>query len=289
MNRFKPSLAVLLLCFGLAMLPVEAWLVRKEYQRAMSELGALKQKKLERDRLARHSPAPDTGNATAIAAAVEDVKRKRAKLPEASGGEWVADAPLPDKPVEGYFALTHFGQRMKERAARAKVALLPGERFGFACYVHEGPEAGVLQTVHRQVQIMEYLVGALLDAGPAALLSAKRTAPANLPDGNQAKGSTDYFSLLPELSVGVVGLVDTDAFCLEFTGSTMVLRQFLNTLAQSPRTVIVRTVEAEPMGATLPSRPPAGQEAGSWIRTGRSKFLVTMEVPRLRVAEGTGP
>jgi hypothetical protein len=289
MHRFKPSLAVLLLLLGLTVLPLEAWLVRREHRRALSALAALEQKKQERDWLARQSPAPNPLNAAAIAVEVEESRRKLARLLEEIGGGWGATEPVPDKPVESYFALTHFGQRMRERAIKAKVALKPGEHFGFASHANEGPAAEVLRAVHRQVHIMEYLVDALLEAGPKALLSVKRTFPKISPDTELSGGGEDYCVLPPALSLPESGLVETDGFRLEFTGSTTVLRLFLNTLARSRRTAIVRTVEAEPLVPTPQAPAPAGHEAWPVIRAGDAKFVVTIEVPLFSAEGETGP
>lgn len=289
MKRFRPNQAAVLLLIGLTVLPAEAWLVRREHQRSLSALAALEQKIQERDWLMRQVPAPNSRNEKAIAAAVEEAKGRLGQWHEATCRDWGANEPAPDKPVEGYFGLTHFGQRMRERAVRAQVATKPGEYFGFADFAHEGPPVGQLQTVHRQVLIMEYLLEELLEAGPQALQSVKRTSPLNSPEGIQSGGGADYFSLPPGISVGVPGLLETDGFRLEFTGTTAVLRQFLNTLAQSHRTVIVRTVEAETMALPPPARTPARVETGPLIRAESSKFVVTMEVPWRRAVGGTGP
>src|SRR5207245_42405 len=77
-------------------------------------------------------------------------------------------------------------------------------------------------------------------------------APGVLPVQGAGGAPADFFDPDPQLSVRQPGWIDSEAFRLEFTGPTPVLRDFLNTLATYRLPLIVSSVEVEPAAADEP-------------------------------------
>ena len=78
------------------------------------------------------------------------------------------------------------------------------------------------------------------------------------------------------------GRVESEAFRLEFTGQTAVLRAFLNSLAALPRPVIVRRVEVEPLTAESgASTAPVAGAPVPLVAQNLSKFAVVVECVEL--------
>jgi hypothetical protein len=192
-------------------------------------------------------------------------------------GGYQPEVPAPAGTVEAFFELSRFVTAMKGKAAEGKVAVRPGERFGFGSYVTEGPAAAVLPAVHRQRTTAGSIIEALFEARPLALLAFKRERPDTTDANKPERTMEDYFILPHEYSLRQPGLMNTDAFRVEFTGQTAVLRQFLNTLAGSRQAMVVRTVEVEPFSVATAGAP--GAEAGALHRPPISKFVVTLEIP----------
>lgn len=243
-----------------AALAGESWLWARNRQESIRALAELAQKKQERDWLARQSPALSAENEQALAIDLANTRQVFAALRAAlQTTEGAAGVP-PASTVDLYFEIATFVEKTRALAARAKVAVKSDERFGFAAHANEGPESGLVPAVHRQGVAGRYLLEALLEAHPRALLAVQRERPLTaaqrnqpLPAGaNPGAPAADFFDFDPQLSLRVPGQVDSDAFRVEFTGQTAALRAFLNTLAASDRPIIVRSVEVEPLGSGEP-------------------------------------
>jgi hypothetical protein len=284
MNRLKPSLTLVLAGLGAAVLALEIGLLRREQMQARKAMAVLTQKKQERDRLLHQSPAPSMENEKAIANAVAEAARTLAELRD-EFGENQAQVPVPSGPVEAFFEFSQFVAAMRRKAEESHVTMKPAEGFGFSSYANEGPADALLPAIHRQYTLARQVMEALLEARPSALLAFRREWAGPKEDGRADRGGEDYFTLPREYSVRQSGLVETDAFRVEFTGQTAVLRQFLNALAASPEAMVVRTVEVEPAGVTAGS---AGGEVVALHRPQISRFAVTLEIPRMAQA-GTSP
>lgn len=190
-------------------------------------------------------------------------------------GERLRTAKVPAARTDAYFDLATFVEKMREIAKTNEVEIRPdASRFGFAAYANEGPDAEHIEPVFRQRLVAQYLVEALLEARPRALLAVKREPPVtrkereerdaalaaaagNPPDATGANVVTevtapegpDYFLIDPRGSARVPGYVDAMAYRFVFTGQTAALRQFLNRLAGFELPVLVREVEVEPASA----------------------------------------
>lgn len=309
MSWFKrnPLPGGLLLLCALALL-TEAWLGRAARQQADRALAALEQKKQERDALAGQSPALSAANEQVIAQDLGQTARVLTGLRAAlqPRDRTPPGGLAPTEPIDAYFAIAAFVERTRALAARAQVVLKPEERFGFAAHANEGPDKELVPAVHRQRQIAQYLVEALLEARPRALIGVQRERPLTAAQRAQRNQSgptagtatagaggppPDFFELEVRSSLRLSGRIESEAFRLEFTGQTPALRAFLNSLATGPLPVIVRRVEVERLTAETPSTAnlPAGAPV-PLVAQNLSKFAVVVEcVELLPVPEPSTP
>jgi hypothetical protein len=284
MNRLAPiNLLTSVLILGLVLIAGEVWGLQQSRVAAGRAVAALEQKKQERDWLARQTPALNADNEAAIVADLAATNRLLVELRAALQGRdpTVFSTPAPAKPIDAYFALADFVEKLRIRAAQAQVVLKPDERFGFATHTNEGPVIGQLSAVHQQQLATRYLVETLLESRPLALLAVRRERPDA--GGPRVSGdrADDFFVLDPALSIRQPGQVGSVALRVEFTGQTAALRNFLNSLAAFRQPVVVRSVEVEPLAIAAGSgaTPPAAA-AGSpvpLVRPSLSKFAVTVE------------
>lgn len=302
MNWLKqnPWFAALLLVLATALM-LEGWFWSRYYQESRRVLAALAQTKQERDRLAAQSPALSEANEQGIVHDLANTRKILAALHSAlAGREGRASELPPAKSIDLFFDVAAFVEKSRALAARAQVVTKPDERFGFATHAHEGPETELVPTVFQQRIVGQYLVEALIEARPRSLLSVQRerplttaqrdgrhksllaeTVPAAIPVVSGGQGG-DFFEFNPAFSVRIPGLVDCEAFRLEFTGQTAALRAFLNTLATFQLPVIVRSVEVEPLAAEVPANEPVAVSDGSGapvplVAQNVSKFAVVAE------------
>lgn len=301
------SAMLLLLVVGVS---TEVWLLQQARQDAQRAQFALEQKKQERDWLARQSPAPSDENQRAIEAELATATKIVAELRTAlkgKEGDWLAK-PTPAKPIDAYFDLANFVEKMRAQAARNQVMVKPDESFSFASHANEGPELDLLPAVFRQRLIVQRLLDDLLAARPRALLAVQRERPltaaqraarhAVAPVGNSTpppasaprKGDVpaDFFEPDLRLSLRQPGVVGTEAFRVEFTGQTPALRAFLNSLATFKLPLIVREVTVESLSLV---QPPSDPTSGSGeptdaapvplVAQNLSKFTVVVEYVEL--------
>jgi hypothetical protein len=212
------------------------------------------------------------------AQAEEQLERWRASL---AGG--LPDGSAVEEPrdrSEGFFALDDFRSRMRTRAVQLGVGLREDEQFGFATYVHEGPDDRLLAAVHRQRQLIEFLLEALFREPPVELRNVQRERPTTGRADEILSGSLpggDYFALDPHISARVSGLIETIAVRLVFVGRTGTLRAFLAGIGGYGLPLIVRAVEAEDAGPLKTGvRPKDGED---W--DGLSQFSLIVEHVRL--------
>lgn len=179
----------------------------------------------------------------------EQLGRWRASLGrELPGGTAVEE---PRERSEAFFGLDEFRTRMRSRATQLGIGLREGEQFGFAAYVHEGPDDRLLGAVHRQRQMIEFLLEALFREPPVELRNVQRERPSTgrVEDILAAPVTGgDYFAIDPQISARVSGLIDAVAVRLVFVGRTATLKAFLAGIGGYGLPLIVRSVEAEDAG-----------------------------------------
>ena len=274
--RQNPLFATLLALCGLFAL-AEIGLIVERWYAAGASAEKLVRKTQEMAALREVLPAPSRENARAIEADLARARQAQAAMQaelkgRGAAAEKLLAAKVPPARADAFFDLAAFVERTRESARRFEVEVRPdAARFGFAAFANEGPEPAYSESVFRQRQVIEFLVGALLEAKPQALLAVKREFPLTRKEREErdaaalaaaeaaASGGSapepvaagpagdgpDYFVVDPRASVRSPGFLDTLAFRLVFTGQTAALRTFLNRLAGFELPVLVREVEVE--------------------------------------------
>ena len=296
MNWFRknPLFASVLLLFGLVVLAelgfmVERWLA------ADSLAASLVQRNQELNAVREVVPSPSRENAKAIEEDLARAQRALATMQAELKGrgpavERLAAAKVPPARPDAFFDLATFVEKMRELARKHEVGIRPdAARFGFSAFTNEGPDSEHIEAVFRQRLVAQYLLEALLESKPRALLAVRREAPltrkeredrdtalAAALEAAAAGGSApespaaamadgpDYFAIESAGSVRYPMYVDTLAFRFVFIGQTAALRTFINRLAGFDLPVIVREVEAEPATleeSTVLDEPPADAAA----------------------------
>lgn len=270
----NPLFSLLLVACAVAV-GVQVWQIWTVRQRALRAAVQLEAKRQERDWLAHRSPALTEENTQAIAADVAALEQKVADLRTALAGRgpWLPTPPAISR--DAYFALGKFTQHLKALAVSQQIVLTSDERFGFASYANEGPEAELIGPVHRQRVVVQHLLESLFEARPRSLVSVQRERPLTeaqrkalrtpaapgtpAPAAPRASGQgADFFEPDSRLRLQTANLVEAELYRLEFVGQTQTLRAFLNGVGQSSLPLIVRSVEVEPaIGG-----PAAGTESG---------------------------
>lgn len=275
MNR--PRINVLLLAglLGAAVIGAEIWLLQRARTGATRAQAALEQKKQERDRLARQTPAPTGETEAALAAELAVGRRHLANLRDSLQARPLDPfaGPVADSPMDAFFQLAGLVEQARAQAITTRVSLRPEERFGFAAFANEGPVAELLAPVHRQQQAVRLLLEPLFESRPLTLLGVRRTAPVTV----GRNGGEDLFTLDPALSLRSAGLVETEPVRLEFTGQTSTLRTFLTGLAALRTPVVVRSVEVELLPPAGGLRPVGAERPQPVVRQSLSRFAVTAE------------
>jgi hypothetical protein len=176
-----------------------------------------------------------------------------------------------------FFELVQFVERMREAAKVAGVKIAPTERFGFAEYVHAGPEPSEVAGVMRDRFAAEFLLHVLFESRPLQLLGLDRGIAADAKPGATA---SDRFEWPDPLSLRRKGVTDSQALRVSFVGETVSLRELLNALAEAPGMMLVRSVEVAPAteqfdGAARETS--VSESASAWVPRSLSKFTVVVE------------
>jgi hypothetical protein len=322
MSAFKKNPVFASVLTVLAVLALgEVWCIYERHAAAQAAAGVLAQKKLELQAMAALVPAPTR----VVAAAVEaDLARGQRTL-EAMEAELKGRGPAaerlrtarhPTTRTDAYFDLATFVEQTRALAKKQEVELKPeAVRFGFATYANEGPETDRVPAVFQQRLVAQYLLEALFEARPRALLSVQRervltktereardaalqaakdaaaggqaTAPvldgtfASTPDG------PDFFAIDPRASARVPGAVDTTAFRIAFTGQTAALRAFLNQLAGFELPMLVREVEVVPASGEEAAAAAPAEETAAPAESAPASIVLTTDAstPRAGAAK----
>jgi hypothetical protein len=279
----------------------QGWLIHTTRQRGLVAAAQLEAKRQERDWLARQTPTLDEVTAEAIGADVAAAERRLDEVRTAVAGKgWLP--PAPPSPVDAYFALATFTERMRALAGRGEVAVGAAEGFGFSTYANEGPQPDLVAAVHRQRVVMQHVLETLFEAHPKSLVACARERPLTEPqraarragatgtamptsDATPTAGQpTDFFTPDARLHLQAPGLVEGELYRVEFLGQTQTLRAFLNALATSPLPLFVRAVEVEPgsaesaaMADRAPVPPGTTSAVVPLVAQNYSKFGVVIE------------
>lgn len=276
-SRWSLSL-VLVTSLWLALAAGGGWWVWRARETAKREMAAVERVRQERDWLLRQAPQPTEENERAVR---EDLAAAEQVLAALRAGLSPPAVPPEEarRPLDAFFELAAYGERLRVLATRAGVELPAGSALGFAAYVREGPEPAALDVVRQQRADLESLLQQLFEARPSALLAVQRERP----EGLSGTG-VDYLPVAAATGGSLGAHLRTRRYLLEFAGQTAALRQFLNALAASERPVVVRRVQVEPMPEAT-GRPGAPAGGGATVQPvvlrPFSKFSVLLEYVEL--------
>jgi hypothetical protein len=299
MNWFKRDLPLSLVALVTVLsICTESGLLWRTRLQAATAISQLEHEKRERENLQRQLPALTEENEQSIARELATAKQKLVEAQNALSAPGDSDVgSLPRQPIEAYFEIANFVEKMRGMAAESRVTIRPDERFGFSSHVSEAPSQEFLSDVLRQCVAVQFLVGTLFDSHPATFISVQREHPLTVSqrgDRNKGRsgerggaGSTernepvDFFEIAQAISLRMPDKIETDAFKVEFSGQTGALRDFLNQLARSSQPFSVRCVEVEPFNApgiktSAAATPLSVPIIGQVI----SRFRVTVELIR---------
>jgi hypothetical protein len=289
MASFKnhPVFYSIIAVLGLAAL-AGGWGVYDRSSVAQKNATLLAQKRGELSALLGSSPAPTEESKAAVEADLRRTEIALSTMHEELKGrgptaEALRSATVPSEPTDLFFNITTFVEKTREKAQAANIKIKADERFGFSAYASAGPDRDLIGQVFRQRQVSEYLLDALIEAGPAELVSVQRERPITRaereliasgqalppqPTGN-TQGPGDLFQIDSRITARVAGFVNATAFRLTFNGETDSLRSFLNKLATFELPLVVRSVEVEPIAksATATNAAPAANNLNSIFGT----------------------
>lgn len=187
---------------------------------------------------------------------------------------------VPETPQRFTFTHLAFREEMKRMATSEdySIELSPAvDHFSFDRYPGTPPPQNLIAPLYRQREIIRFVLSGLFEARPNALLSVKRgavpgetAAPAAAVTrgrGQAATSSSDpeagLFTIRPDISARVPGVVDTVPVQVVFIGRTVALRSFLNNLAESDLPIVVRNVEVKSLAQRRENRPTRGRGGDS--------------------------
>lgn len=234
------ALAIAFAAMGLAFAAADV-------RRARSAFGAAV---AEKARLARLDPVPSSGELQALEDRIAGVRSERERLLRelCESLETQSEAGAQVGSVDSYFQLATFAEEYRQLARAARIDVPEDARFGFATYASRGPGRSVGRRVLAQRDRVIELLECLFPARPTAIAAVRRTT-VNDPDVRERAESGDFFELDTRLSAKIPGLLDADAYRVEFTGRTDALRRFLATLASADRAAQVCAVAAKAASA----------------------------------------
>lgn len=276
---FSILLIVLLLAFAAG-----AWLDYSAYEK--SEKHEKQETAAEADlrRSLALSPAPTKANkeaAEANVAALKESLRQQIQTTKGTKPELI-NSNVPSDGTELLFQLRGYREQL-EREARQQIPINVNEKsveegnvsnpgvklpdnfaFGFSRYLHRGvpPRADEVAQVYLQKQVLEYIVGNLLDTRPIEIKAVQRETkeaaaapagsgrPGRPAGGSQQQGPSDEFHVGAS-SIAVKDAVSALGFKVVFTGYTENLRLFMKAIEEFELPLVVRSVAVKPLESSV--------------------------------------
>lgn len=232
---------------------VSLWFMSKQSNSLSLLKSEYEAKSREFDMYLKRKPAPTRGNLEALEANYAELyalyERTQIALNISTFDEALFFGELPATRTDAFFEIARYVEDSRSLAVKEKVEIEEEERFGFDTYANVGPHSTDLESVHRQVKIMEFLVDSVLGAGIAEFLSIQRELPNVEKDSSvvDSYAVNDLFALDVTDQTRIEGIIDSDAFKLRFKSQSYGLRNFLNQVVNSSLPFVVCTIE---VGAT---------------------------------------
>ncbi len=213
------------------------------------------------------SPAPSEENVSASKLNIKDLESElasiRADLQRGSRFSTSSDGVRVMSSIQKF--ITDYQNDVKNHT----VAAVNGEpvpelietpenfAFGFEKYIDGGQvpdDLTVVPVLDKQRQILSYILDQLIAANPKGIAAVKRELLENKKTsgkdeskgqgkGRKAANDKKSYQISPAVTARVPGAIDTMAFEVTFSGTTPVLREFLNRLKDFELPIVVRGVE----------------------------------------------
>ncbi len=257
----------------------QAWLVFSQRSQLAKANAEIAQKTQTLSNFSTQNPFPTGENLDAVEKDLEQARETRSEIravlrATSEVATRMAAAQVPATPTDAYFDIANFVERIRTAATEAEVKIDEKNRLGFFTYVNTGPERDLISSVFTQRQHIEYLLGALVKARPAEIISVQRERPLTAAQQRQiaeshaagmpppqlftgGENNVDYFTIDSRTSARVTNFVNASAYRLTFRGNTLALRALLNELARFELPVVVRSVEVSPLTTGTGSAAPA--------------------------------
>ena len=295
----------------------QAWLVFNQRGQLAKANAEIAQKTQNLNNFSAQNPFPSQGNLDALEKDLEQARKTSSDIRDvlratSEVATNIAAAQVPASPTDAYFDIANFVERTRRAATAAEVKIDEKNRLGFFTYVSTGPDRDLIASVFTQRQHIEYLLGALIKAHPAEIVSVQRERPLTTvqqrqldeahadgrptpPPPSGGENNVDYFTIDARTSARVPNFVKASAYRLTFNGNTLALRALLNELARFELPLVVRSVEVSalatgPAAAAAPAQQntlasifggapsaPAAPVEKPIVEQTDSRFIVTVE------------
>ena len=272
MNWFKknPLFSTALLVLALIILAQIAliFLHRGNLADARQELQNVQS---ERERLLSREPTPTSENAANVEEELEAHREWLGSLKELFADpqvveEFFGDAPT-DSTQQAFFELDRWRNRTIQRFAAEGMLRRPDDvNLGFQQHSESVP-SNLIETVHRQRVIAEFLLNELFEANPESLVRVNRQNPDRFdvdedetttrfrrPQARGTREDGDFFDMPALLTLYRPGEISTEGFRIVFTGQTETLRNYLSALQESEYPIFIRNVDVQPVDTRDRSR-----------------------------------
>ena len=191
------------------------------------------------------SPAPTKANLDTLnrnyARLNDEFKKVQASLNLNTYDRDLFFGQAPESHNDAFFMIAKFVDDVRNMATGSGVKVPEDCRYGFSEYENVGPDAELVERVHRQSKIMQSLLLALFDSGISEFVSIKRESSVG---GDTGKGDGgDLFILKNGRSIGSSEAFNSLAFQLEFKGQSLSLRNFLNRVNSSSLPFSINEIE----------------------------------------------
>ena len=161
----------------------------------------------------------------------------------------------PESSTEAFFEIAAYISSARKLIASKEIDFDEETRFGFSAYANKGPSSDAIETVHRQVKVMEVLIQALAESGISEFQRIQREEVFGEESHRERRTSQDrrdsgglvgdIFHMHEHASVKREGVIETLAFRVSFKGQSLSLRSFLNRIVNSSLPLVIRGIEVE--------------------------------------------
>jgi len=262
MSLFKKypafSLSLLVLILATA---VGGFVLWQRMQAASKAERAMLQAQQSLESALRRTPAPTPANLKQAQRNVEVSEQALVETLSIMEGNLQRDfeAEAQGKaPTTFILELNEWARKLRREARNRNIGHERTFNFGFERFIRTGatpPPQNLVPKIYKQKEIINYLVTELFDAVPTTegeqaqeeqALYIVDVARESIMTIAQERNEPGLFTVSPDVTAEVPGVVDTLAFKITFISRTDVLREFLQSIAKFELPLVVRSVEVSP-------------------------------------------